>query len=538
MIALSWLALFGILASLASMIGLGGPVVLGLALVAAACGARALATGRGPSLLPEESVERAWFLLLLLGCGFSFFYLFYEARGAYWTRNPNNLGDLPMHIHFIRYFARGGTLADSHPLLAGAPFKYPAAIDLWDAGWSALGVPLRLHLFLTGAVCTVLTLGLLRTWSGWWGVLGFVMSGGFSSQGLGGGWGPAGDLAWKNLFLAVWVTQRGFLFALPAGVYLLLTHRRWTLGERAVSTRERATLALLWGALPYFHLHSFLIVSFFLFAQCLDRRDFRLFRVLAWALPLTLIPIARTLGEARGAVHWSGSWMAKPGAELLFWIKNFALWLLVPVALWLAWALARARSAPVLLGLTTLITFLGVNVMLAPWEWDQIKILIWIYFYWNFLFARQLWENWRPWVKAFALVAVFFFGFHQWISGLPGLQPAQKLWSVAETELAAKAVAGIDVRDAVLVAPGYDHPILATGQQLWFGYEGHLWSHQLDYAENKRLLDIVKENRSADIDPALLAPRWVLFGPRERDILGAHASQEIFDWQLVDFRRY
>ena len=53
--------------------------------------------------------------------------------------------------------------------------------------------------------------------------------------------------------------QRGFLLALPVGLLLLWSWRRRLLrGEPGL---RRGSRALLWGALPLVHLHTFLFVS-------------------------------------------------------------------------------------------------------------------------------------------------------------------------------------------------------------------------------------------------------------------------------------
>jgi len=67
------------------------------------------------------------------------------------------------------------------------------------------------------------------------------------------------SVAWKNLYLALFVPQRGFLLALPAGLVLLWSWRRRLLrGEAGLSPWIEG---ILWEALPLVHLHTFLFVS-------------------------------------------------------------------------------------------------------------------------------------------------------------------------------------------------------------------------------------------------------------------------------------
>ena len=78
-------------------------------------------------------------------------------------------------------------------------------------------MPLVAGLVFTGLVATALAGHALRRWAGSFAVLAFLFSGGL---------GDPDPLGWKNLFLALYVTQRGFLFALPAGLLLLESFRR------------------------------------------------------------------------------------------------------------------------------------------------------------------------------------------------------------------------------------------------------------------------------------------------------------------------
>jgi len=47
--------------------------------------------------------------------------------------SPNNLGDLPLHLTYIRYLARGPKFWPENPIYSGIPMHYPAGIDLFNA---------------------------------------------------------------------------------------------------------------------------------------------------------------------------------------------------------------------------------------------------------------------------------------------------------------------------------------------------------------------------------------------------------------------
>lgn len=541
--SLSWVypsllsfAIFSVIGVIASWFGLGGAVAL-VSLLVGALGFSSLIWRKDRISLESVSFtsppERFGFFALSALSGLSFFFLFYQARGFWWTRNPNNLGDLPMHIQFIRFFERGGTLADSHPLLAGAPFKYPAAMDLLSASLEALGFSTSFHLFIIGAVFTVALFALLKSWSGWWGLVAFVWSGGWSAVQFSGGWGPAGDLAWKNLFLSIWVTQRGFLFALPAGIFLLLTQERHFRNQLRLSKWSGMGLLLLWIGLAFFHLHSFVMVSCLIAFQSLEFRNWSWLKVGSIGLPLALVPVLRSMGEAQGALHWDLNWMAGEKEPIFFWLKNFGFWLMVPIAV--LWMDKKNRIANSLLAAFTVLL---LNLMLAPWAWDQTKVLIWLFVFWNFLFFHRVLLRFPIWAQIIFTGAVCFPGYHQWVSGLPVHQTPVKLFSVPEVLEMKRLTSNLKVTEAVLTAPTYFHPILSTGQQMWMGYDGHLWSHQLDYGKQKAWLEGVKtaDSLSAEFPQNLFAPRWVLFSSHEKATLKSQIEDGTAEWKLETFQ--
>ena len=69
----------------------------------------------------------------------------------------------------------------------------------------------------------------------------------------------------------------------------------------------------------------------------------------------------------------------------------------------------------------------------------------------------------------------------------------------------------------LLHAPAYNDPALLTGRRLLMGYDGHLWSHGLDYMPRKT--DVQRMYAGEPDAPALLTKygvRYVVVGPFER----------------------
>src|SRR5690606_8141780 len=67
-------------------------------------------------------------------------------------------------------------------------------------------------------------------------------------------------LYWKNLFRSMFVTQRGFLFALPAGLILLTVWRDHFFRDEPFRSSPSFQL-LLYAGMPLFSAHTFLFLS-------------------------------------------------------------------------------------------------------------------------------------------------------------------------------------------------------------------------------------------------------------------------------------
>ena len=94
----------------------------------------------------------------------SFCWLFYIDGDQFYIQSPNNLGDLALHLTFIKNFANGVSLWPDNPIFDGSKLRYPAGIDLFNAllsfrhvdlmSWSGLVYLVRsllTTLFIAGA---------------------------------------------------------------------------------------------------------------------------------------------------------------------------------------------------------------------------------------------------------------------------------------------------------------------------------------------------------------------------------------------------
>ena len=124
----------------------------------------------------------------------------------------------------------------------------------------------------------------------------------------------------------------------------------------------------------------------------------------------------------------------------------------------------------------------------APWEWDNMKLMLWSWL----VIAPYLWKKMLAPLKlpARAAVCVVLF-FSGGVSLIGGLDTRHGYAIAQRSELAAwqHAIASIppDVRFASV--SDYNHPLILLGRKVACGYEGHLWSHGLDYHKKLELLD-------------------------------------------------
>jgi hypothetical protein len=233
----------------------------------AACGIIAATAAWRTTSSPARIEATFWDRLMLIVFGLvslrAFLWLAYVRGDEICVLSPNNLGDLSLHLNLIRYLASGISFWPESPILSDAPLTYPLGADLFNSVLEVCGVDTFVGLVWTGLAGAALTGYALWLWGGAFGLAAFLFNGGLA------GFAVLrtlriddfqDELIWKNLFLSMFVTQRGLLFALPAGLLLLYD---W----RAYYFRGSVFLVPLWlqlliyASLPLFNLHAFLFLS-------------------------------------------------------------------------------------------------------------------------------------------------------------------------------------------------------------------------------------------------------------------------------------
>jgi hypothetical protein len=259
------------------------------------------------------------------------------------------------------------------------------------------------------------------------------------------------------------------------------------------SVRRMIAAGVVAGLLPLVHAHSFVVVM--VVGGCialLQRRwrDWITFGVVASviALPQMWWSTHNSAVDAGKFFEWQFGWDHGQENPFWFWLKNTGLFIPLTGAalLWRHDGKPLVSRKLLVFFLPFTLCFIIPNVMkMAPWIWDNIKVL----FYWWLasapLVALLLARLWRQGIVKRA-IAVFLLACVTLAGGLdvaaivlrsneygiftaPGIQFAELI----KREAPPQAV--------VIHAPVHNHPVFLTGRRSLMGYPGHVWTHGLEF---------------------------------------------------------
>jgi hypothetical protein len=382
---------------------------------------------------------------------------------------------------------------------------------------------------------------------------------------------PETTWRWGNAVSSLLIPQRGFLLGLPLAVIVFTlwwlatadqdteqagdttadSNRSKTRKAEKKSNRKRKRDArvpaspglrvspshrmiaagLVAGLLPLVHAHSFVVVMVVGAGVALLQRRWRSWLVFFAVASLIALPqmFWSTHGSAVNAAkffEWQFGWDRGKENAIWFWLRNSGLFIPLTIAA-LLWRgkqpLISRRLLQFYLPFT--LCFIIPNVLkMAPWIWDNIKVL----FYWWLasaplvaLLLARLWQR----GGAQKIVALVLFACITAAGALDVasilLRPTKhQVFDASGISFAESIKSQTEPRALVMHAPVHNHPVFLTGRRSVMGYPGHIWTHGLDYVQRE---SEIRRAYAGGPDAAGILRKYgvgfVVVGPHERDIM-------------------
>lgn len=525
----------------------------------------------------------------------------------------NNFGDLPFHLSVITSFAYGNNFPPEDPTYAGVRFTYPFLSDFVSAIFVRCGASLRDSTFIVSYMLAIAFVGLVHRWAlvllrdrlaailtplivilnggmGWVLLFEKALS---DPQGL---WGvlvslppsftviPDSVWRWGNSVSTLLVPQRGFLMGLPLAV---IAFTQWWLalekesdavkrevgrgknkqrrpapapqpqaGRFPLRTRRMIAAGVAAGLLPLVHAHSFVVVMGM--AACLAlihirwREWFAFFAVAsAIAIPQLLWSTLNSAVDASTFFAWHLGWDRGQENPVVFWFKNTGLFIpLIFAAILLRFDGYLVGKRLLMFYLPFTLCFIIPNfVKMAPWIWDNIKVL---YYWWLAsaplvaLLLAKLWQQGRVRrvIAGLLFVCVTLAGALD-VLGIAFRSVKYDVFEATGVQFAEKVKEHTAPRSLIIHAPVHNTPVFLTGRRSLMGYPGHIWTHGLEFmqreGEIKRIYsgapDAMQLLKNYEVDYAVIGPlERVVTPPNEQFFSRFEKVEQVGEYSLYKIR--
>jgi len=224
---------------------------------------------------------------------------------------------------------------------------------------------------------------------------------------------------------------------------------------------------------------------------------------------------------------WEFGWDRGKEDVLSFWLKNTGLFIPLTLAaiIWRSKGEYLVPRRVVVFLVPFSLCFIVPNVLkMAPWIWDNIKVL---YYWWLAsaplvaILLSRLWQK-GGLKKAIAVIlfacvttagaldvaAIVIRSSRYQVFDAPGIQFADLIKQKTTP------------RSLVMHAPVHNHPVFLTGRRSLMGYPGHIWTHGLDYVQRE---SEIKRIYAGGPEAAALLQKYridyVVASPLERNIM-------------------
>lgn len=397
---------------------------------------------------------------------------------------------------------------------------------------------------------------------------------------------PESTWRWGNAISALLVPQRGFLMGLPLAVIVFTqwwlaleketdAQKREGEGERAktkrrkpvpapqpavsrfpLRTRRMIAAGVAAGLLPLVHAHSFVVVMGM--AACLAlihirwREWFAFFAVAsAIAVPQLLWSTLNSAVDASTFFAWELGWDRGTENPVVFWLKNTGIFIPLIVAAILLKANGYLVGKRLLLFyLPFTLCFIVPNfIKMAPWIWDNIKVL---YYWWLAsaplvaLLLAWLWRQGRirRVIAALLFIVVTAAGALD-VAGIALRDQKYGVFDAAGVRFAERVKELTQPRSLIIHAPVHNSPVFLTGRRSLMGYPGHIWTHGLEFlpreGEIKRIYlgapDAPQLLKNYGVDYAVIGPlERIVTPPNEQFFSRFEKVEQVGDYSLYKIR--
>lgn len=338
---------------------------------------------------------------------------------------------------------------------------------------------------------------------------------------------PETTWRWGNAISTLLVPQRGFLMGLPLAT---IAFTQWWLAadktrpvevretgkkktrtsakpkdvwyeENAatrfpLNTRRMIAAGVAAGLLPLVHAHSFVVVM--AMAGCLAliqirwREWFAFFIVAsAIAIPQLLWSTIHSAVDAGSFFAWEVGWDHGRENPIWFWFKNTGIF--IPLIFAAILNKSDGYLVPrrmLLFYLPFTLCFIVPNVLkMAPWIWDNIKVL---YYWWLAsapIVALLLAKLWRRSVIGRVMAVLLFvcvtLAGALDVAGIAIRSVKYQIFDTAGLRFAELVKAKTPPRALIIHAPVHNTPVFLTGRRSLMGYPGHIWTHGLEFLQRE-----------------------------------------------------
>jgi hypothetical protein len=311
------------------------------------------------------------------------------------------------------------------------------------------------------------------------------------------------------------------------------------------------------GLLPLAHAHSFVVVMAMGSCLALIQRRWRDWFTFFAAASIVAIP-QLLWSTSHSAVNPSSFFAFEIGWDrgtenpIWFWFKNTGLFIPVLVAALLFRSKEYLVNRRLLLFyLPFVLCFIIPNfVKMAPWIWDNIKVL----FYWWVasapivaLLLSRLWKD-NP-VRRIAAVLLFVcltLAGTLDVAGIALRSVKYGIFDQSGIQFAELVKDQTAPRALIIHAPVHNEPVFLTGRKSLMGYPGHIWTHGLEFAKRENDVRRIYSGgpgaeqllREYNIDYAVLGPLERLVMPVNEHFFAQYEKVgDVGGYQLYKIKR-